>query len=577
MSFDDALEVAPPKSPASTSATARPARAAWAATARADDPAADDEQVEAALGELVERLRSTRAHRTERTPDWIARRCPPRHLPSPSARPSCTRSGTSSSRGRRTSRRRRRSRSSSASSRSPRSRRSPGRRSAEVWPFLVVTSLLQLTYFVLLTTAYGRAELSFVYPIARGSAPVLVLLGGVVVLGEAASAAQVGGVLLVAGGVLLVRGIRGPAAFGDLALALAIGVCIAAYTLLDQRGVEYASPVVYQELSMIPVAIAFLAYVLGATRHGRPCGPRSGSRAAAAGLATFGAYILVLAALSRAPGRSGRGSARDERRHRDGARGAAAARARRGCADGRRGRRRPRGRAPQPLVEARHRDRATGAVRDAAAPRAQPPRRRRVRRPARATGTPVLAFVSTCRSMYSPVASVSSLRGSVSTWNRCSRLLVGSEDLRARPRADRTRPPRGGSGCDPRPCTRCGRRRGTRRRARRGAETRPSRTRRPRRSAPRSCARCSRPTPGRPWSRTAPAAGSGRARQRDPSLPRRDAPRVRAAPRPRRISARGAPAGWRRGCRRDGARARGRRARRPAHRTARRSCRSARS
>ena len=168
-----------------------------------------------------------------------------------------------------------------------------------MWPFLVVTSLLQLTYFALLTTAYRRAELSFVYPIARGSAPVLVLLGGIALLGEAASAAQVGGVLLVASGVLLVRGIRGPAAFGDLALALAIGVCIAAYTLLDQRGVEHASPIVYQELSMIPVAIAFLAYVL--VRRGRPVVRAAvGLPAAAAGLATFGAYILVLTALSQA-------------------------------------------------------------------------------------------------------------------------------------------------------------------------------------------------------------------------------------------------------------------------------------
>jgi drug/metabolite transporter (DMT)-like permease len=172
----------------------------------------------------------------------------------------------------------------------------------EVWPFLVVTSLLQLTYFALLTTAYNRAELSFVYPIARGSAPVLVLLGGVALLGDAASAAQVGGVLLVAFGVLLVRGVRGPAAIGELALALAIGVCISAYTLLDQRGIEYASPVVYQELSMIPVALAFLAFVL---RRGRPAVRAAvGLPAAAAGLATFGAYILVLAALARAPAAS---------------------------------------------------------------------------------------------------------------------------------------------------------------------------------------------------------------------------------------------------------------------------------
>lgn len=173
----------------------------------------------------------------------------------------------------------------------------------EVWPFLVATSLLQLTYFLLLATAYGRAELSFVYPIARGSAPVLVLLAAVALLGEAASAEQVGGVLLVTVGVLLVRGIHGRANTGDLALAIAIGACIAAYTLLDQRGIRYASPVVYQELSMIPATLVFLALTLG-RRGRRAVRDAVGLASIAAGLATFGAYILVLAALSRAPAAS---------------------------------------------------------------------------------------------------------------------------------------------------------------------------------------------------------------------------------------------------------------------------------
>ena len=170
---------------------------------------------------------------------------------------------------------------------------------SKVWPFLAVTSVLQLTYFVLLATAYGRADLSFVYPIARGSAPVLVLIAGVVLLAEAASAAQVGGVLLVAAGVILVRGVGGRATTGDLALALAISACIAAYTLLDQRGVQYASPVVYQEVSMIPVAAGFLVLTLARGKR-RPVREAVGLPAVAAGLATFGAYILVLAALSRA-------------------------------------------------------------------------------------------------------------------------------------------------------------------------------------------------------------------------------------------------------------------------------------
>jgi drug/metabolite transporter (DMT)-like permease len=170
----------------------------------------------------------------------------------------------------------------------------------EVWPYLVVTSLLQLTYFVLLAAAYGRADLSFVYPIARGSAPVLVLLAGAVLLGVAASALQIAGVLLVAGGVLLVRGIGGRATAADLGLALAIAACIAAYTLLDKYGIRYASPVVYQELSMIPATLGFLALTLS-RRGKRAVRDAVGLPAIAAGLATFGAYVLVLAALARAP------------------------------------------------------------------------------------------------------------------------------------------------------------------------------------------------------------------------------------------------------------------------------------
>jgi drug/metabolite transporter (DMT)-like permease len=171
---------------------------------------------------------------------------------------------------------------------------------SHVWPYLVATSLLQLGYFVLLTAAYTRADLSFVYPIARGSAPIIVLVVGALVLAEAVSSAEAAGVVVVAAGVLLVRGVRGSAAAGDLALALAIGACIASYTLLDKRGIRYASPIVYQELSMIPAAVGFLGLTL-ARRGGQ--GVRSAIALApvAAGLATFGAYILVLAALARAP------------------------------------------------------------------------------------------------------------------------------------------------------------------------------------------------------------------------------------------------------------------------------------
>src|SRR5688500_8142577 len=45
----------------------------------------------------------------------------------------------------------------------------------EAWPWIALSSVLELVYFWLLTTAYRRAEMSLVYPIARGMAPVIVL------------------------------------------------------------------------------------------------------------------------------------------------------------------------------------------------------------------------------------------------------------------------------------------------------------------------------------------------------------------------------------------------------------------
>ncbi len=171
---------------------------------------------------------------------------------------------------------------------------------SRVWPFLVGSAAFELAYFALLAAAYRRAHLSVVYPLARGTAPVLVLVVGVVALGAATSWQQVGGVLLVAAGVLLVRGVRvrGGAA-RDVLFWLPIAGCIAAYTLIDKHGIRYSTPLVYLELSMIVPALAYAAAVavtqgLGSLRA------EAKASSAVAGLATFGAYALVLAALQRA-------------------------------------------------------------------------------------------------------------------------------------------------------------------------------------------------------------------------------------------------------------------------------------
>jgi len=173
-----------------------------------------------------------------------------------------------------------------------------------VWPFVALTSLLQLVYFSLLATAYRRAELSFVYPIARGLAPVLVLVVGVVALGTGASAEQAAGVCLVGVGILLVRGLgRERDAVGGI-LAVAIASSIAAYTLVDKSGIRYAQPVVYLELAMLPTALGALLLVSllpsGRARLRGAIRPVP----AVAGVVSFVAYVLVLAALQRAPAAS---------------------------------------------------------------------------------------------------------------------------------------------------------------------------------------------------------------------------------------------------------------------------------
>jgi drug/metabolite transporter (DMT)-like permease len=166
--------------------------------------------------------------------------------------------------------------------------------SRAVTPYAAASAALEGVYFTLLVAAYRRRELSVVYPVARGSAPVLVLLGSAVVLGRPVSAGEAGGVCLVAVGVVLVRGLRH--GIEGVAVGLAIGCAIASYTLVDKEGIRHAAAVPYLELVLAPLALVALPTV--ALRRGLPAlraELRPQTVLAAAG--SFGAYVLFLAAL----------------------------------------------------------------------------------------------------------------------------------------------------------------------------------------------------------------------------------------------------------------------------------------
>ena len=169
-----------------------------------------------------------------------------------------------------------------------------------VWPYLVATATLHLAYFALLAGAYRRAELSLVYPLARGLAPVLVLVVGVAALGVGTSALQAAAVCLVGAGILLVRGLRGDADRTGVAFGLALAGCIAAYTLVDKEGIKHANPITYLELATAFAAVPYVAAVC-AVKRTEKVRREVGMPTLVAGLAMFGAYALVLAALKLAP------------------------------------------------------------------------------------------------------------------------------------------------------------------------------------------------------------------------------------------------------------------------------------
>ncbi len=174
---------------------------------------------------------------------------------------------------------------------------------SSVLPYVASSSALELLYLALLATGYSVAAMSFIYPIARGSAPVLVLIGGVVVLGVSASLPAGIGVVVVAVGIVLVRGLRVSGRPRDLALALSIGLCIASYTLVDKHGLAHASPLAYLE---VVFGITATAYVSGVWRVRGTAALRAAvSRSTfLAGIGFFGAYALTLAALKLAPAAS---------------------------------------------------------------------------------------------------------------------------------------------------------------------------------------------------------------------------------------------------------------------------------
>ena len=171
----------------------------------------------------------------------------------------------------------------------------------------IVSGVIEAGYFVLLSAAYRRGDLSVVYPIARGTAPLLAVAIGVGLLGERLGVAGSLGVVALLAGFLLLqqpwRALRGHRAFDpSIAFALATGVTIAAYSAVDRVGTRLIDPLPYAAILWVTASIVLVVWNRvvsgGAVFAG---GREQVRRAAIGGWLTLIAYLLILYALSVAP------------------------------------------------------------------------------------------------------------------------------------------------------------------------------------------------------------------------------------------------------------------------------------
>ena len=174
---------------------------------------------------------------------------------------------------------------------------------AESWKYLVLSAALNNLYFFLLIESYRVGDLSHAYPLARGSAPLLVALGSAIFAGERLGPGGIAGVLLVSAGIMsLVAGSRFDPRIRRRAIGypLATGATIAAYTVVDGIGVRASgSPVGYIGwlFALFAIPIVLVAIVSRRTEaivflraRWRPGG--------LAALFNFGSYGLAIFALS---------------------------------------------------------------------------------------------------------------------------------------------------------------------------------------------------------------------------------------------------------------------------------------
>jgi len=176
----------------------------------------------------------------------------------------------------------------------------------ESWPYILASILLHQCYSLSLLLAYRHGDLSHVYPLARGSAPLIVAALSLTLVGEALSGQGLLGVGLIGLGIMSLALTRGAQKLGNplaVGFALGTGCFIAGYTLVDGLGARLAGSAHGYAAWMLGLEwIPFVLFV-AVRRRGSALSalPRIWKRAFVLGLMSVAAYWAVIWAMSVAP------------------------------------------------------------------------------------------------------------------------------------------------------------------------------------------------------------------------------------------------------------------------------------
>ena len=169
-------------------------------------------------------------------------------------------------------------------------------------PYVVASGLIHLVYNALLVRMYRSGDLGETYPVARGSSPALIALGGSLFAGEWMGLIGAIGIGLVCAGIFMLAATKGRLREMNLPAALATGITIAVYSIVDGLGVRISGNWVSYTGGVFAFFLAMPIWVLARGRRAVfAVSPAEATKAASGGLISLAAYGAIIWAMQANP------------------------------------------------------------------------------------------------------------------------------------------------------------------------------------------------------------------------------------------------------------------------------------